>query len=70
MMRLCVEYVLVSNMRSAPRECPIALIDHYFAEVRFEANVVMTFENPGAIKAVIRNGTGVAMAFGEWARES
>jgi DNA-binding transcriptional LysR family regulator len=74
-----VEYVLVSNIRGAPRECPIGeltrypfihfrkgsrietLLDHYFAEVRFQPNVIMTFDNSEAIKAVIRQGTSIAM---------
>ena len=37
------------------------LIDHYFAEVRFRPFVTMTFDNAEAIKAVVRNGAGIAM---------
>jgi DNA-binding transcriptional LysR family regulator len=37
------------------------LIDHYFAELRFQPFVTMTFDNGEAIKAVIRNGSGIAM---------
>lgn len=37
------------------------LIDHYFAEIRFQPNAIMTFDNGEAIKAMIRNGFGIAM---------
>jgi LysR family transcriptional activator of glutamate synthase operon len=37
------------------------LIDHYFAELRFRPFVTMTFDSGEAIKAVIRNDTGIAM---------
>jgi DNA-binding transcriptional LysR family regulator len=37
------------------------LIDRYFAEVRFEPTVYMTFDNAEAIKAMIRTGFGMAM---------
>jgi DNA-binding transcriptional LysR family regulator len=74
-----VEYVLVSNLRSAPRHCPIAalapfpfilyskgsrienLIERYFAAIDFRPNVIMTFDNGEAIKAMIRTGLGIAM---------
>lgn len=74
-----VEYVLVSNLRNAPRQCAISqlrqfpfilyrkgsrienLIDRYFAEVKFQPRVIMTFDNAEAIKAMIRSGLGVSM---------
>ena len=74
-----VEYVLVTNMPSAPRQCSITelrqfpfvhyrrgsrsetVIDHYFAGVKFQPTVTMTFDNGEAIKAVIRDGYGIAM---------
>lgn len=74
-----VEYVLVSNLRNAPRHCAISelrqfpfilyrkgsrvanLIDRYFAEIHFHPNVIMTFDNADAIKAMIRTGLGVSM---------
>lgn len=37
------------------------LIDHYFAELRFRPSTIMTFDNSEAIKAMIRNGFGIAI---------
>lgn len=37
------------------------LIDRYFAEVRFHPRVVMRFDNPEAIKAMMRTGLGISM---------
>lgn len=74
-----VEYVLVTNMPSVPRQCSTSelrrypfvhyrrgsrsetLIDHFFAAMKFQPPVTMTFDNGEAIKAVIRDGYGVAM---------
>jgi DNA-binding transcriptional LysR family regulator len=38
-----------------------SLMDRYFAEIRFQPTVLMTFDNAEAIKAMIRTGSGVAM---------
>jgi DNA-binding transcriptional LysR family regulator len=37
------------------------LMDRYFAEIRFQPTVFMTFDNAEAIKAMIRSGFGIAM---------
>ena len=37
------------------------LIDHYFAGIKFQPPVTMTFDNGDAIKAVVRDGYGIAM---------
>jgi DNA-binding transcriptional LysR family regulator len=37
------------------------LLDHYFGEVHFKPFVTMTFDNGEAIKAVLRDGYGIAM---------
>ena len=37
------------------------LIDRYFAELHFKANVIMRFDNADAIKAMIRTGLGISM---------
>ena len=37
------------------------LIDRYFAEVGFHPRVIMRFDNPEAIKAMMRTGLGISM---------
>lgn len=37
------------------------MIDRYFAEIRFQPTVFMTFDNAEAIKAMIQTGFGIAM---------
>lgn len=37
------------------------LIDRYFAEVGFQPRVIMRFDNPEAIKAMMRTGLGISM---------
>jgi DNA-binding transcriptional LysR family regulator len=38
-----------------------SLVGGYFAETQFQPTVVMTFDNPEAVKAMIRIGFGIAM---------
>jgi DNA-binding transcriptional LysR family regulator len=65
-----VEYVLVSNLCNAPRNCPVsALLPFPFIlyskgsriEINFQPKVIMTFDNAEAIKAMIRTGLGISM---------
>lgn len=37
------------------------LIDRYFAEVKFQPRIIMRFDNPEAIKAMLRSGFGISM---------
>ncbi|MBV8830223.1 MAG: LysR family transcriptional regulator [Acidobacteriaceae bacterium] len=52
------KFPFVHYRRSSRTE---ALLDHYFAQFRFQPFVTMTFDNGEAIMAILRDGYGIAM---------